>query len=296
MDQTYQPPRTQSLIFNLGLGFPALAASLVLLLLGSGNTVRDPNLLFLVLAALLLFIAIFFAYRVFLVLTTRYLLTRSNLDLRWGFQREIIPLDRIEWAHPVSDFDSPLPLPGFLLPFQYYDTRRIRGLGEVEFAATDRQNMVLIQAGDRHFVISPLAAHAFAEEFACLSNLGAAEPTEPVSQNARSLLREIFQDGMAKKLFIAGVIGLVVLVIVIVTLSATRLTVTWITLELVPSNRLLLLLLVGALDWLVNTFLGGYFFLRGLLEKRWIFLIWSWSVLMSLTLALAAVFMSLGSA
>ena len=96
--------------------------------------------------------------------------------------------------------------------------------------------------------------------------------------------------------FVAGVLGLLVLVVVTVALSATRLTVTWITLELVPSNRLMLLLLVGSLDWLLNTFLGAYFYLRRLLEKRWIFLIWSWSVLMSLTLAAAAVFMSLGSA
>jgi len=46
----------------------------------------------------------------------------------------------------------------------------------------------------------------------------------------------------------------------------------------------------------LNTFIGAYFYLRGLLQKRWIFLFWSWSVLMSLILAIAAVFMSLGSA
>jgi len=33
-----------------------------------------------------------------------------------------------------------------------------------------------------------------------------------------------------------------------------------------------------------------------LLEKRWIFLIWGWSALISLILTLAAVFMSLGNA
>ena len=97
---------------------------------------------------------------------------------------------------------------------------------------------------------------------------------------------------MARKLFTAGIVGLLILTAVSIALSATRPTITWITLELVPSNRLLLLLLVGGLDWLLNTFLGGYFYLRGLLEKRWIFLIWSWSAFMSLTLSAAAVFMS----
>ena len=296
MDQTFEPPRRFSLLFNLGFAFLALLGALVLLVLGSGNATREPSLLFVVLAMLLLFILIFFSYRVFLILTTRYLLTRSSLELHWGFQRELIPMDRVEWAHPVSDFDSPLPLPGFLLPFQYYGKRNIRGLGEVEFAATDRQNMVLIRADNRHFVISPVDAHTFAHEFEDASGLGAAELVETVSQNARSLLGDIFQDGMAKKLFVAGVIGLLVLTGVTIALSATRLTVTWITLELVPSNRLLLLLLVGALDWLLNTFLGGYFYLRRLLEKRWVFLFWSWSVVISLILAIAAIFMSLGSA
>ncbi len=296
MDQVYQPPRRANLIFNLGLGFLALVGALALLILGSGNAARDPNPLFLALAVLLMAALIILSFRVFLVLTTRYLLKKSSLELHWGFQREVIPLDRVEWAHPVADFDSPMPLPGFLLPFHHYGTRNIRGLGAVEFAATDRHNMVLIRADERHFVISPADAHAFAREAESLSGLGAAEAVEPVSQNARSLLGEILQDGMARKLFIAGLIGTLVLAGVTIALSATRQSVTWITLEQVPSNRLLLLLLVGALDWLLNTFLGGYFYLRRLLEKRWVFLFWSWSVVVSLILAVAAVFMSLGSA
>lgn len=296
MDQVYEPPRRFSLLFTLGFGSLALLGALALLFLGSGNAARDPNILFLALAVLLLGVFTFLSYRAFLVLTTRYLLDRSSLELHWGFQREIIPLDLVEWAHPVSDFDSPMPLPGFLLPWQYYGKRDIRGLGLVAFAATDKPNMVLIRAGNRHFVISPVSARAFAKDFENASGLGAAEPTEPVSQNLRSMLAEIFQDGTAKKLLFAGLLGVVLLAMVTIALSATRLNVTWITLELVPSNRLLLLLLVGVLDWLLNTLLGVYFFLQSLLEKRWIYLVWGWSVLISLILAIAAVFMSLGSA
>jgi hypothetical protein len=296
MDKVYEPPRRLSLILNLGIAFLALVGALLLLIVGSGNDARALNLSLLVLAVPLLAVFVFFVFRVFLILTTRYLLSRSSLELRWGFRREIIPLDGVEWAHPVSDFETPMPLPGFLLPFQYYGSRNIRGLGMVEFAATSRQQMVLIRTDGRHFVISPLDAHAFSGEFETISGLGAAESIESVSQNARTLLGGIFQDGMAKKLFVAGLIGLVVLIGVTIALSATRLTVTWITLEQVPSNRLLLLLLVGALDWLLNTFLGGYFYLRGLLEKRWVYLLWGWSVLINLILAVGAVFMSLGGA
>ena len=295
MDKVYEPPRRLSLILNLGIAFLALVGALLLLIVGSGNDARALNLSLLVLAVPLLAVFVFFVFRVFLILTTRYLLSRSSLELRWGFRREIIPLDGVEWAHPVSDFETPMPLPGFLLPFQYYGSRNIRRLGMVEFAATSRQQMVLIRTDGRHFVISPLDAHAFSGEFETISGLGAAESIESVSQNARTLLGGIFQDGMAKKLFVAGLIGLVVLIGVTIALSATRLTVTWITLEQVPSNRLLLLLLVGALDWLLNTFLGGYFYLRGLLEKRWVYLLWGWSVLVSLILTIAAIFMSLGS-
>ena len=295
MDAVYEPPRRASLNFTLSLGFLALVGALVLLILGSGSTAREPNLLFIILAVVLSVVGFFLSYRAFLILTTRYFLKRSSLELHWGFQREIIPLDLVEWAHPVSDFDSPMPLPGFLLPWQYYGRRNIRGLGAVEFAATDKQNMVLIRADDRHFVISPVDAHAFAQDFENVSMLGVAEPIEPVSQNLRSMLGEIIQDGTAKKLLIAGLAGILLLAAVTIVFSATRLTVIWTTLEQVSSSRLLLLLLVGALIWLLNTFLGGYFYLRGLLEKRWIHLIWGWSVLISLILAIAAIFMSLGS-
>lgn len=292
MEEALKPPRKRSLVLNLIVGFIALVGGLVLLVLGSGDASRQPNLLQLALALVLFVVEALFSYQVFLVLTTRFQLTRSALELQWGFRREVLPLEQVEWAHPVLDFDSPMPLPGFVLPFQYYGIRRIRGLGTVEFAATDRRNMVLIRADSRHFVISPEDAYAFASEFEKLSALGPQEVVAPLSQTGRNLIGEILQDGMARKLFTAGIVGLLTLTAVSIALSATRPTITWITLELVPSNRLLLLLLVGGLDWLLNTFLGGYFYLRGLLEKRWIFLIWSWSAFMSLTLSAAAVFMS----
>lgn len=292
MEEALKPPRKRSLVLNLIVGFIALVGGLVLLVLGSGDASRQPNLLQLTLALVLFVVVALFSYQVFLVLTTRFQLTRSALELQWGFRREVLPLEQVEWAHPVLDFDSPMPLPGFVLPFQYYGIRRIRGLGTVEFAATDRRNMVLIRADSRHFVISPEDAYAFASEFEKLSALGPQEVVAPLSQTGRNLIGEILQDGMARKLFTAGIVGLLTLTAVSIALSATRPTITWITLELVPSNRLLLLLLVGGLDWLLNTFLGGYFYLRGLLEKRWIFLIWSWSAFMSLTLSAAAVFMS----
>ena len=292
MEEALKPPRKRSLVLNLIVGFIALVGGLVLLVLGSGDALRQPNLLQLTLALVLFVVVALFSYQTFLVLTTRFQLTRSALELQWGFRREVLPLEQVEWAHPVLDFDSPMPLPGFVLPFQYYGIRRIRGLGTVEFAATDRRNMVLIRADSRHFVISPEDAYAFASEFEKLSALGPQEVVAPLSQTGRNLIGEILQDSMARKLFTAGIVGLLTLTAVSIALSATRPTITWITLELVPSNRLLLLLLVGGLDWLLNTFLGGYFYLRGLLEKRWIFLIWSWSAFMSLTLAAAAVFMS----
>ncbi len=292
MEEALKPPRKRSLVLNLIVGFIALVGGLVLLVLGSGDALRQPNLLQLALALVLFVVEALFSYQVFLVLTTRFQLTRSALELQWGFRREVLPLEQVEWAHPVLDFDSPMPLPGFVLPFQYYGIRRIRGLGTVEFAATDRRNMVLIRADSRHFVISPEDAYAFASEFEKLSALGPQEAVAPLSQTGRNLIGEILQDSMARKLFTAGIVGLLTLTAVSIALSATRPTITWITLELVPSNRLLLLLLVGGLDWLLNTFLGGYFYLRGLLEKRWIFLIWSWSAFMSLTLSAAAVFMS----
>lgn len=292
MEEALKPPRKRSLVLNLIVGFIALVGGLVLLVLGSGDASRQPNLLQLTLALVLFVVVALFSYQTFLVLTTRFQLTRSALELQWGFRREVLPLEQVEWAHPVLDFDSPMPLPGFVLPFQYYGIRRIRGLGTVEFAATDRRNMVLIRADNRHFVISPEDAYAFASEFEKLSALGPQEAVAPLSQTGRNLIGEILQDSMARKLFTAGIVGLLTLTAVSIALSATRPTITWITLELVPSNRLLLLLLVGGLDWLLNTFLGGYFYLRGLLEKRWIFLIWSWSAFMSLTLSAAAVFMS----
>ena len=75
MEDAIKPPRLLSLIFDLALGFLALIGTLVLLVLGSGNASRESNPLFMLLALPLLALLLFMSYRVFLILTTRYLLT-----------------------------------------------------------------------------------------------------------------------------------------------------------------------------------------------------------------------------
>jgi len=294
MDEVFEPPHRLGLTFTLSLAFLALVGALVLLIVGSGSITRDINLLLLALAVPLLLVFFFFSYRAFLISTTSYLLNDSSLELNWGFRCEVIPLDAIDWAHRISDFETPMPLTGFLLPGQYYGTRQIRGLGQVVFASTDKLRMVLIRTGERHFVISPSDVAAFSETMDRLLEAGNHQLVEPVSKNLRSMLRDVFQEKSAKKLLMVGFIAVLLLAVVAVVLGATRTEVTWITLERVSTSRLLLLVLVGAFIWLLNALVGTYFFVRGLLIKRWVYLIWAWSILVCLILTLAAVFMSLG--
>lgn len=294
MDEVFNPPRRVGVAFNMTLALLALFGALALLIVGSGSLSREPNWLLLLPAVPLLLLSAFLFYRVFLLFSTHYLLNRATLELQWGFRREIIPLDAIDWAHPVSDFDTPLPLPGFLLPGQYYGTRQIRGLGTVEFAGTEKANMVLIRSGERHFVISPVSARVFSESLERRSEQGAAELVEPTSENLRTMLSGITQDKTVKTIQIINLSALLLLAAAAAALSATRMEITWVTLERVTSNRLLLLVLLGVLTWLINTLLGAYFYLRELLVKRWIYLLWAWSALICLILTIASVFMSLG--
>lgn len=294
MDEVYEPPRRLGLAFNLGIALLMLIAVFSLLIIGSGSRLREPNLMLLLAAVPCLLLFFFLIYRVFLLTSTRYVLSSEALEIRWGFRREIIPLVQIEWVHPVSDFESPMPLPGFLLPGQFFGVRQIRGLGAVEFVACDKPSMVLIRAEARHFVISPSEARGFADNFERLSGLGAAEGIRPASENLTSMLGAIIQDKTAKMILILSFAFVLLLAAVAALLSATRAEILWVTLERVSSDRLLLLALVGVLIWLVNGFVGAYFFLRELVAKRWVYLVWAWSAPVCLILILAAVFMSLG--
>jgi hypothetical protein len=84
----------------------------------------------------------------------------------------------------------------------------------------------------------------------------------------------------------------VVLLVLALVLASLQPNVTWTTLEMVPSQRLLLLPLLGLLAWLMDACAGAVFYLQEALEKPMVYLLWGMPSFLALLLAAAMLIMA----
>jgi hypothetical protein len=292
METTFTPDRTKGLrvLFILaGL----IAVLIVFFMLRSGSE-KDPTL-FLIWVGLAAVLAVPLAltlYRAYTLGTTRYTLSRDALDLRWGLRRELIPLNQVEWARPISDFESRLPLPWFRLPGSIFSSLDITGLGPTQFVATDPSDIILAHTKYQTYVISPQNLNGFTQQFNRYAELGQTSRVQPISASFRSIWDETWRDERAKMLIGIGLILVGVAWLSAIAVVATFPEVTWVDLTLVSSNRLVLLAILATLFWLADLWTGLFYYLRGNVAKSLIYIVWGSSIVASLILIIAMFLMT----
>ena len=292
MEKEFFPPKRIGFWVLLVLLLGTIAV-FVILGIDASRTTQQPRFTFeLLLAIITLIIWIWLLLRLHALLTTRYTLSRGGLELHWGLRREVIPMPEIEWIRPVSDFRSKLPLPAFSLPGVYLGKKKVLGLGTVEFAATDRSKFLLVACHERNFVISPQEEHVFLDLFERLTELGSLESTVSISEGFGTLWHRIWSDSTARRLILGGLTANIALLVLALALASLQPNIIWATLETVPSQRLLLLPLLGLLAWLMDACAGAVFYLQEALEKPMVYLLWGMPSFLALLLAAAMLIMA----
>jgi len=292
MEKEFLPPKRTGFWVLLVLLLGVLAAIIVLVIDASRTAQQLRFTLELVLAFMMLIIWIWLLLRLHTLLTTRYTLSRRGLELRWGLRREVIPMPEIEWIRPVSDFKSKLPLPAFSLPGVYFGKKQVAGLGAVDFAATERHQFLLVACNGRYFVISPQEEQEFLDLFERLTELGSLESVISKSEGFGTLWHRVWSDSTTRWLLLGGLAANTALMVLALALVRLQPNITWTTLETVPSQRLLLLPLLGLLTWLMDACAGAAFTLRGTLEKPMVYLLWGMPTILALLLAAAMLIMA----
>ncbi|MGV8049611.1 MAG: PH domain-containing protein [Anaerolineaceae bacterium] len=293
MENDFYPPRRTGLFVIIPLILLLITASLYLLIKASQYPQAPYSTWSIGLGLVFIISVILLIYRVYTLVTMRYTLARGGLSLRWGLRREVISLPEVIWARPVSDFEVSLPLPLFSLPGSIFGKRQVNGLGAVEFAASDRNQLVLVATRKAYYCISPQDAVAFSQQFERLTELGTPDPWQSSSENFGTLWQRVWQDRAARRLIQVGLVMALLLLALAVILSRLRQSITWVSLEVVSSQRLYLLALLGGFAWVVSLGVGIFFYLKGSMEKTMIYLLWGASSFTSLILAAAMLIMSL---
>ncbi len=264
VEQSFYPPRRAGLLIQGALFLALSSAGGYFFYLGTQDSSGPDFLLHMLFSLVLLTPLPIIAYRLYALVNAAYGLRRDGLLVRWGLRREDIPLNSIEWIRPASELGFRLTLPWLRLPGAILGARNVPELGRVEFIASESNTMLLIATTEKVYAISPKDTHQFMAFFRQVNEMGSLAPVEAQSIYPIVLVRNIWEDPLARLLIIIGfVIGLILLVVTAIAVPGLE-TIPWIGGEgAAPAERLLLLAILDGMIWILNLIAGIFLHRQG---------------------------------
>lgn len=295
-ETTFAPPRRTGLAFQAGIALLLAALAGFLLYYTFRGQTGVTFLLYLLGALACLAPLVFLVYRIYSLLTSYYLFERDGLHLRWGLRFEDIPMNEIEWVRPAEEvrrlMTHPLPQAWLRWPGAVVGTRHDANFGEVEYMASQGENLVIVATRQKAYVISPSDPAAFIGTFDRLNELGSLSPLAPLSVKPTFLAGRAWQSRPARLLILASLgLGLVLLVWVVLVIP-TRPEISLgfarggLPEKAGPIERLLLLPVLAWLSILGSIGLGLYLYRRPS-QRPVAYLLWAGCLLEALLLLAA---------
>jgi hypothetical protein len=208
-------------------------------------------------------------YRLYGLVTARYILDRDGFCLQWGFSTEQIPIASIENIIKGNEVQTALNPPfGFNWPGCIVGQKLVKGLGLVEFFATkSATEQIIIPLNGRSLVISPPDIDSFHQSFLEVVRLGSLEEIPGISIRPDFFSARLWADRLARFLILSGLL-LILFLLAYLGFRAAHLpeTVpfgfdrTGQPDIFVPPSQLLLLPLVGGFYWLANLVVGVWLY------------------------------------
>lgn len=215
-------------------------------------------------------------YRLYGLITARYLVTREGIGIRWGLAVEEIPLASARIERPAGTVTARLrPNSRLRWPGCVVGSGLVEGLGRVEFFSTrGPADTLLVISPDRILAISPPDPEAFVQAFHNGARQGSLDPIEPRSERPDLLPGQLWTDRYSRLVILVGLALPVSLLGYLGFVSpglpdqiAFGFGPAGAPGPLVGSGRLLLFPLVGVLCWSVDLVIGAVLYRR--VRDRW---------------------------
>lgn len=293
MEYVYLPSKRKGFLFIISTSVFLVIVSIFLLVQANQAEVQSTSLLLRVAVLISSGLLIWLLYQAFVLMTMKYTLLREKLVLRWGFRREEIPANLIEWVKPASQLNDSLQVPLMHIPGMIANRQRTHGVNAVDYAATEIENLVLVATPTQVYVISPIEINAFLDQFHRINELGSLEQVSAQSVRFSTFWARIWQDRISRLLILVSFFLVLALFVFVLTASLGRTSILWEGGENVPAGRLFLLPILNIILWFVTIVVGSYFFLRKNVPVLTVYTLWAFSSLTSLLMGLAVLLMIL---
>ena len=293
MEYVYLPSKRKGFLFIISTSVFLVIVSIFLLVQANQAQVQLTSLLLRGAVLISSGLLIWLLYQAFVLMTMKYTLLREKLVLRWGFRREEIPANLIEWVKPASQLNDSLQVPLMHIPGLIANYQRIHGVNAIDYAATEIENLVLVATPTQVYVISPIEINAFLDQFHRINELGSLEQVSAQSVRFSTFWARIWQDRIARLLILVSFFLVLALFVFVLTASLGRTSILWEGGENVPAGRLFLLPILNIILWFVTIVIGSYFFLRKNVPVLTVYTLWAFSSLTSLLMGLAVLLMIL---
>ena len=293
MEYVYLPSKRKGFLFIISTSVFLVIVSIFLLVQANQAQVQSTSLLLRGAVLISSGLLIWLLYQAFVLMTMKYTLLREKLVLRWGFRREEIPANLIEWVKPASQLNDSLQVPLMHIPGLIANHQRMYGVNAIDYAATEIENLVLVATPTQVYVISPIEINAFLDQFHRINELGSLEQISAQSVRFSTFWARIWQDRIARLLILVSFFLVLALFVFVLTASLGRTSILWEGGENVPAGRLFLLPILNIILWFVTIVVGSYFFLRKNVPVLTVYTLWAFSSLTSLLMGLAVLLMIL---
>lgn len=298
MDE-FQPPRQPGTAILGGLITLCLGLILAAGWLGAQNGSGERFLLALILATAGFLPLPWLGYHLYALQRAVYLLDRDRLTLRWGLRIEQIPIADLEWVRPASA-QADVPPPPLHLPGLLVGRRRHTQWGEVEFLASDSQNLLFVGSVRGVYAISPADPQAFLATFRRILERGSLTETPAQSLYPSFVILQAWSSSWARFcwtgafLINLGLLAWTGWLLPALSSVSMGFLANRQPLEAVPGAYLLLLPLTS-LFFFVLVLVAGLFLYRRAEQRPLAYVLWFGNLLSSVAYLLALRFVLLAS-
>ena len=245
-------------------------------------------------ALIILFLVAFpiLIYTIYSLQRSAYVLSRSGIELSWGWRSELLPIESVKWVYRVEDLETPPQLPLIHWPGAVTGVRRFQRGPEVEFLASKTRELVIISAGDRYYAITPQNRDEFLSTYHQLTEMGSITPLQAETIRPALIMNQIIANRPVLWILIGGgVLSLSLLIWTLLVIPVRELVSLGFTPTGEPqpgldSVRLVLFPIINTTAYLANLILGIFLFRNE--ENRYLaYILWGGSLVVAILFHIA---------